>query len=104
MASVTSERFARVLALVHGTPRLGNKDDAVDELVYIILARKTREDAYQRTFDALKARFPSWDHLVVARRRTVERLVHSGAISQEDGQPFRRLRTFAAETFGQLHT
>jgi len=32
------------LALVHGTPRLGNKDDAVDELVYIILARKTRED------------------------------------------------------------
>lgn len=30
--------IARILAAVHGTPRLGNKEDPVDELVYIILA------------------------------------------------------------------
>jgi len=38
---------ARLLSLLHGTPRLGNKNDPVDELVYIILSRKTREEAYQ---------------------------------------------------------
>src|SRR6516225_6606619 len=42
---------ARVLAVLYGTPDLGNKPDPVDELVYIILARKTREGAYQRSFD-----------------------------------------------------
>lgn len=92
--------IARVLALVHGTPRLGNKEDAVDELVYIILARKTREDAYQRTFNALKARFPSWDDLVGARRRTVERLVHSGGLSgKKTDSLFGALRKLR-DTFG----
>jgi DNA (cytosine-5)-methyltransferase 1 len=72
---------ARILALTYGTPRLGNKADPVDELVYIILARKTREDAYQRTFDALKTRFPEWDDLLLAPRRAVARFVHSGGLS-----------------------
>ncbi len=48
---------ARILAVLHGTPRLGNKSDPVDELVYIILSRKTREEAYQQAFDALKHAF-----------------------------------------------
>src|SRR5262245_6322759 len=39
---------ARIAAVLHGTPDLGNKADPVDELVYIILSRKTREDAYQQ--------------------------------------------------------
>jgi DNA (cytosine-5)-methyltransferase 1 len=72
---------ARILAVIHGTPRLGNKSDPVDELVYIILARKTREDAYQRTFEGLKARFATWDDLLAARRKTVEKLVFSGGLS-----------------------
>jgi len=72
---------ARILAAIHGSPRLGNKEDPVDELVYIILARKTREEAYQSTFDALKARFPGWDQLLDAPREVVTKLVHSGGLS-----------------------
>jgi endonuclease III len=53
----------------------------VDELVYIILARKTREDAYQATFDALKARLARWDQLLGAPREVVSGLVHSGGLS-----------------------
>jgi DNA (cytosine-5)-methyltransferase 1 len=72
---------ARILAAVHGTPHLGNKADPVDELVYIILARKTREDAYQKSFEALKERFARWDDLLDAPREMVARLVHSGGLS-----------------------
>jgi DNA (cytosine-5)-methyltransferase 1 len=36
---------ARILAVLYGTPDLGNKPDPTDELVYIILARHTREGA-----------------------------------------------------------
>ena len=68
---------ARVTAAIHGTPRLGNQNDPVDELVYIILARKTREDAYQAAYTALKARFASWDELLDAPRDVVTTLVHS---------------------------
>ena len=61
--------IARILTVLHGTPRLGNKDDPVDELVYIILARKTREGAYQDAFSRLKRAFPSWERLLSSRCR-----------------------------------
>ncbi|HEY8209278.1 MAG TPA: hypothetical protein VIG99_17440, partial [Myxococcaceae bacterium] len=72
--------LARVLHLVYGSPRLGNKEDPVDELVYIILSRKTREDAYQRAFDSLKARFASWEELLDSPREEVMRLVADGGL------------------------
>ena len=99
-ASAHLREMARILAAVHGTPRLGNKEDPVDELVYIILARKTREDAYQQTFDALKSAVrPTWDDLLLdAPRRVVERLVHSGGLSgEEDREPLRGARRAAGD-------
>ena len=51
--------------------------------MYIILARKTREDAYRQTFNALKRSFATWVALLEAPRRLVLRLVHSGGLSGE---------------------
>jgi DNA-cytosine methyltransferase len=72
---------SRILALLHGSPDLGNKHDPTDELVYIILARHTREGAYQKAFDLLKQRFASWDDLLDAPRAGVEKVVYSGGLS-----------------------
>ena len=47
--------MTRMLAARYGTPDLGNKADPVDELVYIILSRRTREGAYQAAFDSLRS-------------------------------------------------
>jgi hypothetical protein len=55
---------ARILAVLYDTPDLGNKADLTDELVYIILSRKTRESAYKKGFKALKERFRTWDELL----------------------------------------
>lgn len=74
---------ARILAVLYHTPDLGNKLDPTDELVYIILARHTREDAYQKAFDLLKKRFPTWDDLLDTPRREVEKLVYSGGLSDK---------------------
>jgi DNA (cytosine-5)-methyltransferase 1 len=74
---------ARILAVLHGTPRLGNKSDPVDELVYIILSRKTREEAYQQAFAALKTRFPRWDELLRARPSEVEGLLSSSGLGEK---------------------
>jgi DNA (cytosine-5)-methyltransferase 1 len=40
--------LARILAVLYGSPDLGNKPDPTDEMVYIILARKTREAVRKR--------------------------------------------------------
>lgn len=73
--------IARIASLLYGNPNLGNKSDPVDELVYIILSRKTREGAYQESFDRLKQAFRTWDDLLKAPRKKVEELVWSSGLS-----------------------
>lgn len=75
--------IARLMAILHGTPDLGNKKDPVDEMVYIILSRKTREDAYQAAYAALKTRFPKWDDLLNAKRADVETLLSSSGLGDK---------------------
>jgi len=92
--------IARMVALIHGTPRLGNKEDPVDELVYIILARKTREEAYQQTYDALKKRFSTWDGLLSSPRAVVESLVRSGGLLQRKTDSLFGALARIRDTFG----
>lgn len=67
--------ITRRLAESYGTPDLGNKDDPVDELVYIILSRRTREGAYQGAYNALKERFASWEAVAAAPAEEIERTI-----------------------------
>jgi endonuclease III len=47
---------------LYGTPHLGNLSDPTGEFVYIMLARKTPERAYQSAFRAIKAS-GNWEHV-----------------------------------------
>jgi DNA (cytosine-5)-methyltransferase 1 len=91
---------ARILAALYGTPDLGNKKDPTDELVYIILARHTREGAYQQAFDLLKQRFPRWDDLLDAPRKEVEKCVYSGGLSGKKTAALYSALGKLRETFG----
>jgi DNA (cytosine-5)-methyltransferase 1 len=91
---------ARILSVLYGNPDLGNKHDPVDELVYIILSRKTFEEAYQKGFALLKERFPVWDRLLDAPRRDVEALVRSGGLSGKKTTSLYGALTRLKETFG----
>jgi DNA (cytosine-5)-methyltransferase 1 len=92
--------IARILAVLYGTPDLGNKPDPTDELVYIILARHTREGAYQQAFCLLKKRFRNWDRLLDAPRREVEKLVYSGGLSRKKTLALRAALARLRQTFG----
>ena len=49
---------ARILAVLYGSPDLGNKSDPTDELVYIVLARKTREGGLPAGFRGAQEAIP----------------------------------------------
>ena len=68
-------------------PRLGNKPDPTDELVYILLARHTREGAYQQALDLLKKHFPSWNDLLDAPKERSKRWLALGAFRQSVQPP-----------------
>ncbi len=92
---------ARILAVLYGNPTLGNKPDPTDELVYILLARHTREGAYQQAFDLLKKRFATWDDLLDAPRGEVEKLVYSGGLSGKKTSALYASLGKLRETFGR---
>ena len=45
-----------ILQNLYRNPHHGNKQDPVDELIYIVLSQRTRRAAYEVAFDALKRR------------------------------------------------
>ena len=73
------------IAETHGTPDLGNKADAVDELVYIILARRTREGAYQAAYRALESGYASWEQLAAAPSDEIVEVLRFSGLGEPEG-------------------
>lgn len=58
--TAVAERVDELLELTYRSRSLGNHADPLDELVYILLSRQTRENVYQRIFRAVRAQWSSW--------------------------------------------
>jgi endonuclease III len=89
-----------VLAERYGTPDLGNKPDPVDELVYILLSRRTREDAYQAAFDSLRSRYASWEELAAADVEEIENAVGFSGLGRRKAQSLKLALLALIDHFG----
>lgn len=74
--------ISAVLEEMYGSPRLGNLDDPLDELIFIILSTRTRDDSFRATFDRLREEFPSWDDVTSNDLASVERILAPGGLSR----------------------
>jgi endonuclease-3 len=70
----------------HFGPRRWRRDGAaptiLDSLVGTILSQNTSDTNSDRAFEALKARFPTWDAVREAPARTLERAIRSGGLAR----------------------
>jgi endonuclease III len=92
--------LTQTLAATYGTPDLGNKPDPVDELVYIILSRRTREGAYQAAYDALKSRYPRWENLTEAPSAEIEETIRFSGLGRRKAQSLRQALGALVTRFG----
>jgi endonuclease III len=90
----------RLLKKEYGTPHLENKDDPLDELVYIILSRRTREVAYQAGFAALRSRFQRWDELLAADNEVIEQTIRFSGLGQKKATSIKRALEVLVDRFG----
>jgi endonuclease III len=67
--------LTEALAETYHSPHLGNWQDPTDELVYIILSRKTIEKAYQQAFEVLR-KIGDWNLVADMDVRSIERLIY----------------------------
>ncbi len=84
----------------YGTPDLGNKPDPVDELVYIILSRRTREGAYRAAYDALRARYATWEELVDAPAEKIEETIRFSGLGRRKAHSLKQALGALLTRFG----
>lgn len=92
--------ITRALAAEYGTPHLDNKSDPVDELVYIILSRRTREGAYQAAYNELKRRYPRWEQLAGSPAEEIEAAIASSGLGRRKAQSLKSALGALIERFG----
>jgi endonuclease-3 len=65
--------------------------DPLDELIATILSQATSDTNSERTFAALKKRFPTWDAVLRAREQTLADTIRAGGLANQKAAVIRAL-------------
>jgi endonuclease-3 len=76
--------------------------DVLDVLVSVILSQATSDANSDRTYDALKKRFPTWDAVLRAREQTLADTIRLGGLANQKAAVIRRLLREIKERHGSL--
>ena len=76
--------------------------DVLDMLVSVILSQATSDANSDRTYDALKRRFPTWDAVLRARERTLADTIRLGGLANQKAAVIRALLRQVKERHGSL--
>ena len=89
-----AEQLARATALLddfYGRPVLSPRYPPVDELVFTVLSQNTADVNTERTFAALKARFPDWESARDAPVEQIEEAIALGGLAHTTAPRIKRI-------------
>jgi endonuclease-3 len=106
-ASVAEEKPVRYvvqnLERAYGVPENKWTDwDVLDMLVAVILSQATSDANSDRTYDALKKRFSTWDSLLRAREETLVETIRLGGLANQKAAVIRGLLREVKERHGSF--
>jgi endonuclease-3 len=98
------EQLDRRLDRAYGSPEseLGNKDDPLDEAIYIILTFQTDLARARSIWSRLRSAYPLWAALDSARVTRVAAVLREGGLHRQKARTIKRLLTRVRETTDQL--
>jgi DNA (cytosine-5)-methyltransferase 1 len=85
------ERVAELLEVTYRSADLGNFEDPLEEAIYIMISRKTRERVYRDVHSALRQRFPRWLDLLRAPREEVQDLLRPAGCYEQRAEQIQAL-------------
>jgi endonuclease III len=74
-------RVCELLEATYGKPRLGNPQDPVDDLVFVVLSNKTSPKIAADNYKRVKERFPTWNRLLASHPNALRQLIEPGGLS-----------------------
>jgi endonuclease-3 len=97
------DQLARATALLddfYGRPVLSPRYPPVDELVFTVLSQNTADVTTERTFAALKARFPDWVAARDASAEQIEAAIALGGLAHTKAPRIKRILEAISERTG----
>jgi endonuclease III len=77
-----------------------NKEDPLDELVFIVLSQMTTHHSFGRVFDRLKAVAPHWADVLAMPERRFMALIKDAGLSHQKGPRILSILTSITQRFG----
>jgi DNA-cytosine methyltransferase len=91
-----------LLHVAHGSPRLGNMDDPLDELFFILLSLKTSFRTYEETYRRLHEEFHPWEKLLEVEHEEVASRIKKGGLGTLKARAFVDIAWRLREDFGAV--
>jgi endonuclease III len=97
-----ARRIILALEKRYGSPRLNNKDDPLDELIFILLSQMTTGPRYERGFDRLKVALGGWDRLLFVAMDDIKTLIADAGLSNQKAPHLVAIARRLYEDFGTV--
>jgi endonuclease-3 len=81
----------QILERVYGVPELDPPSDPLDTLIGVILSQATTNANSDRTYAALKKRFPTWELAHRAREKTIADTIRLGGLADQKAKVIKDL-------------
>lgn len=97
-----AQKTVELLANAYKSPRHGNKDDPLDELVFILLSQMTTGPSFNRVYDRLKAEYPNWELLIKLPLKRLTSLIKDAGLSGQKAPRLKSIFKKLKDDFGSV--
>lgn len=95
------QKVTRILSKCYGDNTHENKSNPLNELLFIISSLQTNEKLYQLTYTNLKARFPTFHQLSIAKQEEIAASIVQGGLSRQKSQYISMIMSQLKSDFGK---
>ncbi len=95
-------RVAELLEAEYHSPRLGNKRNPLNELLYIKLSLRTTGPSFERVYADFKRRFPKWEDVYQAEIKEVAEALFNAGLSNQKARNLKNILHRLKSDFGKV--
>ena len=91
-----------ILGNTYRSPRLGNKRNPLNELLYIQLSLRTTGPSFSRVYDGFKRIFPKWGAVYDAPQKDVSKALFNAGLSNQKAANLKKTLNKLKKDFGKV--
>lgn len=92
----------KLLEEEYHSPRLGNKRNPLNELLYIKLSLRTTGPSFERVYAGFKKSFPKWEDVYKADKREVAKALYNAGLSNQKAHNLKAVLRKLKSDFGRV--